>query len=254
MTNTSTVKTNSNIIPMTSATVNQLHKAGFTRSQIVKMKHLSPHVPTQPIKSLEDIKKVKEYFLSRPKSYRTLNTNIRNYAIFTFGINTNYRGSDLLNFKIKDVLNPNLTFKDEYTTIESKTGKTKLFYLCDNVKESIKMYLNTRPNFSLNDYLFVSKKSHIDEDTGKLTNQLTLRGLNHALEKMSKEVNLSAHHKSSHMMRKTWAYQKYEAHKDNPYVLNTIQDALNHSSEKTTLKYIGIDNEVKRDLYLNDQL
>jgi len=249
MTNTSTVKTNlnltSNIIPMSSATVNQLHKAGFTRSQIVKMKHLSPHVPTQPIKSLEDIKKIKDYFLSQPETYRNTNTNIRNYCIFVFNINVGLRASDLLNLKIKDVLNSNLTFKDECMIIESKTGKTKLFNVCSNAREAIKMYLNTRPNFSMNNYLFVSKKTN-----GKMT----VRALNYVMTNMSKNVGLNEHHSSSHVLRKTFAYQRYIAHKDDPYVLSTIQSVLNHSSEKTTLKYLGIDNEVKRDLYLNDEL
>jgi integrase len=97
----------------------------------------------------------------------------------------------------------------------------------------------------MNEYLFISKKTN---------DKMTLRALNYALSKMSKEVGLSDHHRSSHMMRKTFAFQKYVAHKDDPYVLSTIQSVLNHSSERTTLKYLGIDNEVKRDLYLNDQL
>ena len=248
MISNSAVKTNStsNIIPMNSATVHQLSKAGFTRSQIVKMKHLSPHVPVQPIKSLEDIKKIKEYFLSQPSTYRNNNLNIRNEAIFVLNINIGLRASDLLHLHIYDVLNSNLTFKNECMIIESKTGKTKVFNLCNNAKEAITMYLKTRPNFKLTDYLFTSKKCP--------NKPLTVNGLNRVLTKMAKEVNIGEHHNSSHVLRKTFAYQKYVAHKDDPYVLSTIQSVLNHSSEKTTLKYLGIDNEVKRDLYLNDEL
>lgn len=245
-TSTVNTKVNSNIIPMNTATVKQLNHAGFTRSQIVKMKHLSPHIPVQPIKSLEDIKKIKDYFLSQPSTYRNNNLNIRNFCIFVFDVNVGLRASDLLHLHIYDVLNPNLTFKDECMIIESKTGKTKVFNLCNNAKEAINMYLNTRPNFSLNEYLFVSKKCP--------NGPLTVNGLNRVLTKMAKEVNIGEHHNSSHVLRKTFAYQKYVAHKNDPYVLSTIQSVLNHSSERTTLRYLGIDNEIKRDLYLNDQL
>ena len=42
--------------------VNTLRNIGYTRSKIVKIKHLTPHIPVQPIKSIDDINKCKQYF------------------------------------------------------------------------------------------------------------------------------------------------------------------------------------------------
>ena len=46
---------------------------------------------TQPIKSLKDIRKLKQYYLDRHQ--------IRNYALVTLGMNTSLRISDLLLLK-----------------------------------------------------------------------------------------------------------------------------------------------------------
>jgi len=244
MTNILTVKTNSNIIPMTSATVNQLHKAGFTRSQIVKMKHLSPHTAVDPIKSLDEIQKIKEYFTAQKTTYRNNNLNIRNNAIFILNINIGLRASDLLNLHIYDIINSNLTFKDECIIIESKTGKNKTFNICSNAQEAIAIYLKTRPNFKLDEYLFISKKTN---------DKMTVRALNYVLTKMAKDVGLSEHI-ASHSLRKTMGYQKLMKHKEDVYFISTIQEMYNHSSQKTTLRYLGINKKVKKDVYLNDQL
>ena len=52
---------------------------------------------TQPIKSLKDIRKLKQYYLDRHQ--------IRNYALVTLGMNTSLRISDLLLLKWENVYN-----------------------------------------------------------------------------------------------------------------------------------------------------
>ena len=257
--NTNTLPNLNNIISFTEGlshfTVHQLYKSRFTRSQIVKIKHLKPHVPVQPIKSLDEIQKVKDYFLSRPKSYRTLNTNIRNYCIIVCNINIGLRAGDLLNIKISDIMyDTNFNFKKDITIIESKTGKNKTFSLCNNAREAIIMYLKTRPNFTLDEYLFVSKKYHKDKTTDMMVNNITPNGLYQALQKMKSEVELNEQHIGTHSLRKTFAYQRLMKHKDDPYYVATIQELLNHSNLKTTRKYLGIDQDVKRDVYMNDEI
>lgn len=51
----------------------------------------------------------------------------------------------------------------------------------------------------------------------------------------------------SHTMRKTFAYQAYQAGID----LTLIQKLLNHSAPSVTLAYIGITQDQMDDVYLN---
>ena len=51
------------------------------------------HITVDPIRSLRDVKKIK----------KLLANQLRNLALFTLGINTNLRASDLLSIKVRDV-------------------------------------------------------------------------------------------------------------------------------------------------------
>ena len=237
----------SNIIPFDPSTlsVKQLTKLGYTRSKIVKIKNLKPHRPVMPIKSLDDIQKCKDYFLNQETNYRNKSLNIRNYAIFCLDINIGLRASDLLFLKISDIMSARNTFKNEVSIIESKTGKTKIFNICNNAKEAIIMYLETRPNYQMDEYLFTSKKSKNEP--------LTPNGLWRIIKKMQNDVGIKQN-LGSHSLRKTMGYQKLKMHDNDPYVLATIQKLYNHSSTQTTLRYLGIDQDVIKDFYTKDQL
>lgn len=52
---------------------------------------------TQPIKSKDDIQRLKDYFLQRGE--------IRNYTMITLALNTSLRIGDLLSLRWKDVYN-----------------------------------------------------------------------------------------------------------------------------------------------------
>lgn len=59
---------------------------------------------------------------------------------------------------------------------------------------------------------------------------------------MAKDLNLP-YHCSTHFLRKTFVYWFLKIHKNDMQALSTLQDILNHSSEKMTLKYCGIEKE-----------
>ena len=64
-----------------------------------------------PIKSIKDIKSIK----------KLLKNNLRDYALFIIGVNTNLRASDLVNITAKQV--QNLKPGDDLVLTEQKTGK-----------------------------------------------------------------------------------------------------------------------------------
>lgn len=79
-----------------------------------------------PIKSLDDIRKMKEFLAKKP----------RNVLLFSFGINSGLRISDILALNVGDVRDK------EYIEIrELKTGKRKVFPINDRLKEGLKNLL-----------------------------------------------------------------------------------------------------------------
>lgn len=83
-----------------------------------------------PIKSLEDIRKMKEFLAKKP----------RNALLFSFGINSGLRISDILALNVGDVRGK------EYIEIrELKTGKRKIFPINDRLKQEIEEFTNRMP-------------------------------------------------------------------------------------------------------------
>ena len=52
-----------------------------------------------------------------------------------------------------------------------------------------------------------------------------------------------------HTLRKTFAYWTIRLHPDNTEVMITLQEMLNHSSMRTTLRYAGITDNDYRNMY-----
>ncbi len=171
----------------------------------------------EPIKSKNDIEAVERYLS---------NKNKRNRLIFTFGINTGLRVSDILGLNVEDVEGTN------YVEIkEKKTGKYKRFPLNKKLKELIKLYLEERrKTYAIGDEkpLFVGKKHK------RLDRSQVYRFLNATFKELGIAVNVG-----THTMRKTFGYFFYKQNND----VALLQKVLNHSSPEITLRYIGIDQD-----------
>lgn len=180
------------------------------------------------VKTLGEIEKIKKYFLDK-KEYR-------NYCLFIIGITTGYRISDLLNLKFSDIFEDYETWKREINIIEQKTKKRRTMPISENMKTAINLYVKNKGGFLLSEYVFKSQKGKnapIDKSSARKI-----------LNNMAIELNLP-YHCSTHFLRKTFAYWFLQIHKNDMSALATLQDILNHSSEKMTLKYCGIDKENK---------
>lgn len=79
---------------------------------------------------------------------------IRNYILFTMGINTGLRISDLIKLKVLDVMNEDGTTKDHINITETKTHKTKRFKINDTLSRELKEYTK---NMKMTDCLFSSR-------------------------------------------------------------------------------------------------
>ena len=137
--------------------------------------------------------------------------------MFTFGINTGLRVSDIVPLRVKDVKN-----KKHVSIIEKKTQKTKRFLLPKTLREEIEDY--TR-DMEPGDYLFASRKGG-----GHISTTQAYRALVKAGNMMDRDDI------GTHTMRKTFGYMYYRRTKDIAF----LQEIFNHSSSRVTKRYIGI--------------
>ncbi|OGO81646.1 MAG: integrase [Clostridiales bacterium GWC2_40_7] len=182
----------------------------------------------QPIRDKKHIAAIKTY-LKR--------LNLRDYCLFTMGINSALRVSDLLKLKIKDVVDTENHLKDRIQIREKKTRKSKNFHLSDTAKSAISEYLTERKFSSTEEPLFASRKGN-----AALQRDQTYKIINRAARAIGIQDKIG-----SHTMRKTFAYQAYQVGVD----LSLIQKLLNHSAPGVTLAYIGITQDQMDDVYLN---
>ncbi|EQB6336774.1 tyrosine-type recombinase/integrase [Listeria monocytogenes] len=188
----------------------------------------------QPIKNVEKIALMKT-ILSQG------DFGERNVLLFSIGINTAYRISDLLSLKLRDVLEiyrQKVRVKSRLKMTEQKTEKNNSVILTKKLQKDIwdfvsKEHAEWIAQQDLDHYLFTSRKKNTGERP--LTRQQGWYIISTAGKKAGLE-NLG-----THSMRKTFGYHLYK----NGVGLELIQVLLNHSSPKITLRYIGIEQEDK---------
>lgn len=163
----------------------------------------------------------------------------RNALLFTLGINTAYRISDLRTLKLKDVLEISrnkVVVRERLEMKEQKTNKHNSVLISKKLRKSILEYVikyfpMEMVNHHFDRYLFPSRKG----ENQPLDRVQQWRILSEA----AKRVGLNKI--GPHSMRKTFGYFLYKNGTD----LALIQDLLNHSSQRETLRYIGITQEDK---------
>ena len=171
--------------------------------------------------------------------YQYLNGSDPKYAmIFKFGINTGLRISDIIPIKVNDIFNDKWEFREHFILKEKKTSKEKKIKLNETLRKCLRNYVKTQ-HLGLDDYLFQSQKG------GYLRRIQVYRVLKEAAAVMGIE------NFGTHSLRKTWGYWTYKMSK---YNIGLIMDTFNHSSPSITLRYIGINQEQKDELYSIVQL
>lgn len=160
---------------------------------------------TQPIRTLDKINEMKEHLATR-----------RDVMLFTLGINSGLRISDIIKLTKDDV-------KPVMELVEKKTGKKKTFQLSDSVYQMLEDYAR-----GCDYWLFPSRKGDAPITTVQAWRIIKAAGNKCGLE-----------HIGTHSMRKTFGYHAYR----NGVSLAYLMQAFNHSSEAITMRYIGITEE-----------
>ena len=172
------------------------------------------------IKDKKQIEKLKKNF-----------KNDRDLLLFTLGINTGFRISDLLSLKVKDVVGTAIKLN------ETKTKKERLATLDDVALKAIKTYLNNH-ELGNEDYIFHSRKGN----NKPISRVQAWQILNDAAYRAKLNISIG-----THTLRKTFGYWSYQQGID----ITLLQKIFNHSAPSITLRYIGITQDDIKDVYIN---
>lgn len=222
-----------------------------------------------PIKDVNDIKRISEYFWNNKK--------YRDWCLFNVGVTTGYRASDLLRIKVSDVAVQNIdgticVLDDVEVRIkEKKTGKYRVVKVPKATLNVIRRYLEVS-NLGINDWLFpsrkgssagslrsnggisVGKKSGImykyESDPKQAGDPIDVDSFGETMRKVQKDLQLP-YKLGTHSCRKTFGYQFMMNHCGDAMALAWLQKNLNHSSQAITLHYIGLDDDVDQ-AYLSE--
>jgi integrase len=173
----------------------------------------------QPIRDPEIIKGIKQYLKMR---------SLRNYLFFCLGIYSGLRVSDLLSLKVGMVRGTHVSI------VEQKRKKPKKFLIHPSIREDLDKFIAGKDD---DEYLFQSRQAkRKSKIRGKPIDRSTAYKM---LNKAAKEFGLVDI--GTHTMRKTWGYHLYMQNKTN---LALLMQMFNHSKESTTLRYIGVTQEM----------
>jgi site-specific recombinase XerD len=161
--------------------------------------------------------------------------NPRNFLLFTLGINTGLRISDLLKLKVEDVQDEKGRILEYLDLTEKKTKKQRLIYINDEARSALEYFLEKTKIYELDRYLFISDKTKINKPISRIRAwQL--------IQSWCREVGIKTRI-GTHTLRKTMGYQMRIA----GVAIEIIQEVLGHQSISMTKRYLGItDDEVTK--------
>lgn len=166
-------------------------------------------VNVQPLRTKEEIDDFRWALRFKGKA--------RDVLMFSLGINTGLRISDIVPLKVKDVRG-----KTHLRLREKKTKKSKVIRINDGLMQEIEDYTK---GMGLEDYLFPSQMSD-----SHITTTQAYRILQKAAKLLERDDI------GTHTLRKTFGYMYYNKTND----IVKLQKLFNHSSQDITLRYIGI--------------
>ena len=199
----------------------------------MRRKRTNPNAPrkgakikVQPIRSLKDIQFIRRMLQERP----------RDLALFTIGINTNLRASDLLRLRVYQVRN--LEPGDSIEINEKKTGKPRRLTMNRGRVQAIRNLLE-KECYHPGEQLFKSQKS---EEALKVSSVLKL------VKAWCKAAKLKGNY-SSHTLSKTWGYHQRVTYRVD---IPTLMVCFNHATQKQTLEYLCIQPEEITNVFNNE--
>lgn len=188
----------------------------------------------QPIRKAEDLLRFRKY-------YRDQNPNKRNYLLIVAGLNTALRISDVLRLRWGDVYDFRKGICREHLFItEQKTEKDSLILINRNIREALEEY---------REYLSKIKKTPDEEqflfESSKREGQPISRVQAFRIVKEAADACHLDGIISCHSLRKTFGYYAWKQGIQPALLMNIY----NHSSFQVTIRYLGIEQDDRDQIF-----
>ena len=174
------------------------------------------HIKVEPIRYLADIKRIKNFLINRP----------RDLALFTLGINTPLRISDLLNLTWDDVYG--LSPGDSLVIYEKRTGrrlKVGFNRVCCAAVANMKMACPGQGDRALvSPFLFPSRRGDV----------LLPSSVHRLVKSWCKAIGLEGNY-GANSLRKTWGFHQFATFGTD---LSRLSTYFHHATRRQTLDYL----------------
>lgn len=180
----------------------------------------------QPIRDPKKIAQIKN-LLRGEKRYRDL-------LLFTVGINSALRISDLLQLRIDHFIDEAGVNRTTFTIEEQKRGKRNTITINKSMTDALEEYRAAYPDIEADGMHFVFFNTRTNDYTKSVSRQTVRNHISNLCHSVGLRGNFG-----THTMRKTWGYHAYK----NGVPLVTIMKKLNHSRPDVTMRYIGITDD-----------
>jgi integrase len=183
-------------------------------------------IRVDPIRDVQDIERIKAM----------LSGHLRDLLLFTLGINTNLRASDLVALTVGQVRG--LKPMEELELRERKTSKMRRISLNETVISAIEAYIATLSgDVPDTTPLFASQRCG--------GSPLMVPSVNRMVKGWCRTIKLKGNY-GSHSLRKTWGYhQRVTFGVDIP----SLMVCFNHSTQRQTLDYLCVQPEEVKKVY-----
>jgi integrase len=182
----------------------------------------------EPIRDKRKISQIKNQLRGQGRA--------RDLLLFTVGVNSALRISDLLTLTVGDFVDATGSLRSEFTLKEQKTGKRYVLTINNSIQEAWQFYAAKHGDVAQrrDNAVFFNLKS----GDGVIQRGQAWR----LIQQVCKDVGLNGEY-GTHTLRKTWGYHARLAGVD----LATIMRKFNHSRIDITMRYLGITDDEMAD-------
>lgn len=180
------------------------------------------------LKTRKEVETVRTYLKGKDTRY---------YLLFSMGITSAFRISDLLDLRLGDLFDEDLNIKERVRKKERKTGKYKEFIITKKTREALEAYKNEYGIVDLRHPVFFGiYRSNV------ISRQWARKVLSEAVSDCGIKEAFG-----SHGLRKTWGTLAFKS----GVSLDMIAIYLNHRNISTTKRYLGLEQEDIDEISIN---
>lgn len=167
---------------------------------------------------------------------------IKELALFSFGIDSMLRSSDLLKIKVEDVLDHKGKAKQEIQVRQKKTGQSHRVKIGENTCKAIEALIKKEKKWE-GDYLFVA--DDVRFENGRRRTPMGRCHYSILIKEWCKLIQLDPRDYSTHSIRRSRAAILYKATNN----IEAVRQLLGHKSVSSTSAYLNLGQNEAFDIY-----